>query len=108
MSLGAQYTARIGNAGALTLRGDMTYRDERYTDPENLPSDRLPGYTLFNGRLGFTTADKRWTFEVWGRNLTNKLYLNARGVPVLGGILGQEYVNYGAPRTYGLRVAASF
>lgn len=106
-SFGAQYTHDVG-VGSVTLRGDMTYRAHYFVDPENAPADRISGYTLYSARLGFTTADGGWTVELWGKNLANKRYMNARGTPVLGGLLGQEYVNYGAPRTYGVRLAAAF
>jgi iron complex outermembrane recepter protein len=68
----------------------------------------ISGYGLVNGSIGLDTEDGRWTFEIWGKNLANKLYADDRGVPILGGALGQTFVSYGAPRTFGVRATAHF
>lgn len=103
-SFGAQYSFPIGNGGSFLIRGDYTYRSDYYSSADNLEDNRVDGYSLVNGVVGFTSADGRWDLQLWGKNLTDKLYANDKGAP-LGGLLGSRSVVYGMPRTYGVRVA---
>lgn len=45
------------------------------------------------------TGDNRWGVELWGKNLTDELY-TINSIP----FLGDRFVLYGAPKTYGLRL----
>jgi outer membrane receptor protein involved in Fe transport len=84
------------------------------------PRKTQPGYTLINGRLALSTADDRWTVELWGRNLTDERYAQITfdaplqgdapqltNQPALGGfaprvVNSQVNAFVGEPRTYGL------
>ncbi|MBC6980381.1 TonB-dependent receptor [Caulobacter sp. 17J80-11] len=51
----------------------------KYTSEYNTKSDLLPAgmqdaMTLVNGRISFGSEDDRWTFELWGQNLTDVDY----------------------------------
>lgn len=51
----------------------------KYTTEYNTGSDLLPAkmqdpFTLLNGRISIGSEDDRWTFEVWGQNLTDEEY----------------------------------
>ena len=65
--------------------------------PTNHPNDPLtvPAYTLLDLRLGVTKDN--WTFQVWGRNVTNKWYWTS-SVHVNDALL--RYT--GMPATYGM------
>jgi outer membrane receptor protein involved in Fe transport len=76
----------------------------KYTSNYNTGSDLSPlkmqkELMLLNGRIGWGSADERWTFEVWGQNLTNKTYLQV----AFDGTFQPNQVDgfLGAPRTYG-------
>jgi outer membrane receptor protein involved in Fe transport len=95
----------------------------KYTSSYNTGSDLLPAkqqdaFTLLNGRLSIGSEDERWTFEVWGQNLTDKEYYQVViNAPLQGSAFstlqpnGTYYnpaadtVTYnaflGAPRTFG-------
>lgn len=107
-NLAAQYRHPLTDAGDLMVRVEYAARSSYFVDPSNDPQSRIAGYGLLNARVGYELADGRWTVELWGKNLTDKLYPNDHGTPVLGGLLGQTSVNYGAPRTYGVRLLARF
>ncbi len=87
--------------GALLMRANVT---AKYTSTYNTGSDLLPSktqgeLTLVNARLGLSSADERWTVEVWGQNLFDKTYFQV----AYDGPLQPNQVNafLGAPRTLG-------
>lgn len=91
------YDIDIGEA-KVTPQITLAHVGGRWTyigyDPER---DFLPAYTLLNANLGVALG--RYTFELWGTNLTKKRY-----------ITGQNGTNefYGAPRAYGVRGRVAF
>lgn len=62
------YKAPLRNNLDWYLRGDLSYRDEQYADATNQAI--TPDQTKLNMQLGF--QGDSWTFEIWGRNLTNE------------------------------------
>jgi outer membrane receptor protein involved in Fe transport len=51
------------------------YRTNRAENqPQRTPDDIIPGYTLFNARLTYTTSDGRWIAAVAAENLFDKFY----------------------------------
>ncbi|MEO6338472.1 MAG: TonB-dependent receptor, partial [Caulobacteraceae bacterium] len=72
-SIGAQYEIPLG-FGSITPRLDLSYQSDFYGNVVNNTFNRVPGYTLLNGRVTFRPTDSMWeaSFEV--TNLTNKLY----------------------------------
>lgn len=51
----------------------------KYSSEYNTGSDLIPfklqeAYTLVNGRFGIGAADRKWTVEVWGQNMTDVNY----------------------------------
>jgi iron complex outermembrane recepter protein len=68
------------------------------------PDNRLatPAYTILNGEVSWTTADERYRFALWGRNLTDEtklLYLAAAQF---------DLAIYDEPLTYGVSLTANF
>lgn len=72
----AMYVYELDNAGSVRVRGDLSYRDEIFfTDDENSVSfDRLnaDAYTLYNAGVTYISADDKWEFSAFARNLTDK------------------------------------
>jgi outer membrane receptor protein involved in Fe transport len=83
------------------IGGDITPADYR---GEVRTPYAIDGYTLVNARAGLTSADGRWRYEVWGKNIFNKYYwfdtLQTTGDTV------SRYAGF--PSTYGVTVAYSF
>jgi iron complex outermembrane receptor protein len=70
----ATYTVPL--TGTLQFRGSVS---EKYNSSYNTGSDLDPrklqgAYGLLNGRLGIGSQDGKWAVELWGSNITNKLY----------------------------------
>ncbi len=69
---------------------------------------------VWNGRIGFGPDDKRWQFELWGRNLFDREYLQvAFDAPLQGeGTGAGSTQTFGAflgdPRTWGATFRYNF
>ncbi len=72
LTLGAQYTAPIGNGLLGFGRVDMEQRSQKYWHPDNLTvSD---GFGLYNLRVGVRQEKDKWSVNLYGRNMGDKRY----------------------------------
>ena len=101
-----QYTARLGDAGTLTLGADADYRDKMYTDsPIDLTdpfflSAESEDRIIANAFLTWRSAGGQWRVTAEGKNLGDKRVLeNTFNVSnfILGG--------YNRGRTWGITLA---
>jgi len=107
-TLGYEHTWVFSSAGSLAARGQMQYTAEQDFDYRNFALTRQGGYTTANANLVYTSADERWSLELWGRNLTDKTYL-VSAAPDTNPANQNTGTGYLAvPRTYGARVAVHF
>jgi iron complex outermembrane recepter protein len=60
--------------------------------------------TLVQARIGISAADERWSAFLWGRNLTDTLYLTS----IRRNFAGVDQATFGPPRTYGVQVNFRF
>eukprot|EP00456_Euglypha_rotunda_P038022 TRINITY_DN29192_c0_g1_i2.p2 TRINITY_DN29192_c0_g1~~TRINITY_DN29192_c0_g1_i2.p2 ORF type:complete len:109 (+),score=30.48 TRINITY_DN29192_c0_g1_i2:139-465(+) len=91
------YSARISTDDANTLR----LYDNLYNDTK--------GRTL-NARLNYESADGRWTFGIWGKNLTNNYQIvNADDITAFLAVPGNGTTYWkiftNTPRTYGVTLS---
>ena len=99
-NLSVIYTIDLGS-GSLSFAPSMSHNSGFFYDSDNrLAQD---GYTLLNAAVTWQTSDKALGISVWGRNLSNELYL-AQGVPSAYG----DLIVHAAPRTYGVTVRSKF
>lgn len=68
------WTPPIGD----NLRG-LFYLDYRFQSNTNTGSNLdiekiQQAYVVFNGRVGISSVDRKWSLELWGQNLFNKKY----------------------------------
>ncbi|RIK92375.1 MAG: hypothetical protein DCC73_13345 [Proteobacteria bacterium] len=98
---GLQYTHDLANYGRLTLRGEARYQSHIWFDQFNSENVEEDNYTLLNAFLTFESQDERWRAQIYGRNLTDKLY--RQNVIRATSIIGTLDI-WSAPRTYGLEV----
>ena len=104
---GGDYDIPIGGSGKLNLRADINWQDRVYfTEFNNADATQAP-YALINAGLKYTSADDRWTIDVWGRNLANKLVLtnNIITAPLFNSV---RVGSVAPPRTYGVTVGVNF
>ena len=116
--VGLTYDGPLNSSGwGLLVNGSMNYSDSRTTRTINLDTNDLPiplaeqeNYFKMNARIGLTTPDERFTFELWGTNLTNEI---TRGItantPLRGGAGTRSLIGFvEEPRMYGVTVRAKF
>lgn len=85
------------------VRTEYRWQDTFYYDPANNPINTQKGYGLLSAAMGVRFGDDRFTAEVWGKNLTDKVYTTSV-IP----FLGDRFATYGPPRTYGVRLRFSY
>jgi iron complex outermembrane receptor protein len=82
-SVSPQYVVDLDNGGELLLRGDWSYRAKMYGEPSNDPGrfTQISSRDLFNLDVTYTEPTGRWSLSLYGRNVTNEKYDNARLLP---------------------------
>ncbi|MDF2190585.1 TonB-dependent receptor [Paraflavitalea sp. CAU 1676] len=107
-SLGGEITTNggrlLGLGGKFFFGADSYFRSDFSSSPSPSKFLNVPGYALFNGRLGFR-AINGLTLFVWGRNLTNRDYFEQL-LPAAGNA-GHYAAVLGDQRTYGVTVRYS-
>lgn len=89
-------------AGELGLYVGGNYNSGMYFDPNN--RIRQSGYVLLDGEISIQPTDLPGArLSIWGKNLTNKTYLQS----VLESQLADS-VSYAEPRTYGFKLEYQF
>lgn len=107
-SLGSSlsFTHDVGSLGALTWRGDWSYRSTVYTDAVNTPELTQPGVHLLNASLAFESASHTWRLSLQGKNLTDEAYI----VSGFNDIAGNGVIEavYSRPREWLLQLGYRF
>lgn len=116
--LGITYDGPLTSSGwGLVANFNMNYSSRRRTTTQALDTNNTPNpldyqdaYMKLNARIGFVTPDGKYTFELWGTNLSNEI---TRGVtantPLRGGAGTRSRVGFvEEPRMYGATVRAKF
>jgi iron complex outermembrane receptor protein len=82
-SLGPEFTMPLDNGGSVVFRADWSYRDSMYGEPSNDPArmTEIESRSLFNFDVSYNDPDGRWTVGLYGRNVTDEKYSNAKLLP---------------------------
>lgn len=103
LSGGATVTQPIGDKGSIRGRVDGSYQSKMFLTPDNVASYRVNGYGILNARLSWVTADERYEFALWGKNITGTKYIT-----YISPVVTQDQINYNDPGTYGIQVVVHF
>jgi iron complex outermembrane recepter protein len=78
-SLSPELTFPAGS-GEITLRADWSFRDDMYGEPSSDPArfTFIESRDLINADISYQPADRDWTVGIYGRNITDERYDNAR------------------------------
>ena len=76
-SLTALYDHELTQGLGLQVAINGRYQTVSHSDLEGDPRFAIPSYGLINASVGIHSADDRWEFQVWGRNLADKYYWSA-------------------------------
>jgi len=101
LNFSANQTWSLKDYGDLALRGEYRYQSAIYFNPFKDSALKQDGYGLVNANLSFEGRRGHWYAELFGNNLTDKLYAQTimRQDPLLGTLHF-----WGTPRTFGLRI----
>jgi len=77
------YTHQLPS-GEVGLLASYSFRDDVASDDANTPTTRQPSINNVDASLRYTSEDERWTFSIYGQNLTDEVFLQT--VNVLGAI----------------------
>jgi iron complex outermembrane receptor protein len=100
----AEYKMPVRNIGIFSIRGDFIHKDDYYFDASNTEDYHIEGYELIDGKIGYESLSGSIGIYLWGKNLSDKLYMLNRAIAPLP----VKYAWYGAPRTFGVQVTYNF
>lgn len=100
-SASMDYRRQLGESGEIFVLADWSKSSHTEGGVSNTALNIVPAYQVVNATVGYRTADDKWKFQLWARNLTDEDYVLIRGQTL---ILSETL---GAPRTYGFRVTYS-
>jgi iron complex outermembrane receptor protein len=103
-NISLEYMIPVTNIGTFIIRGDFIHKDDYYFDASNTEDYHIAGYDLIDGKTGYESNDGSLGIYLWGKNLSDKLYMLTRAILPLG----VKYTWYGAPRTFGIQVTYRF
>lgn len=103
LSLSPTYTFNLFDKYRLLAALNMTHTGKSYNDITNSEVIARRPLSLINSRLSLMPKNGKWSFALWGKNLTNQIYYQH----------GWEYdygdqVSVGRPRTFGFEVYLNF
>ena len=79
-SISPEYTTPTSGGGSVTFRADWSYRDEMFGQPNADPATftNIDSRNLINLDISYLAPNENWLIGVYGRNVTDERYVNAR------------------------------
>ncbi len=79
-SISPEVIRSVAGGGRMTFRVDYSYRDEMFGEPSPDPSrfTQIASRDLINADVTYHAPGDRWALGLYGRNLTDERYDNAR------------------------------
>ena len=79
-SISPEFTLPMASGGSLTFRADWSFRDDMFGEPTSDPGrfTEIESRDLINFDISYQAADEDWTVGIYGRNVTDERYDNAR------------------------------
>ena len=103
--IGAEHDFTSGKFGTFTVRGQLYISDDIYLRALNLePYDHQEGYTTFDVKVMWKSADSRWFGEAFINNITDEAVITNQEVTDSG----IYFANLNRPRSYGVVVGVRF
>ena len=97
-NLSGQQDFDLPDGADLSVRATYEYTSRDYFDPSNAAVASRAPLGLVGASMTYAPAHSHWTVGIWGKNLTNDLYIN--GISAGSTISAPN----GDPRTFGLRI----
>ncbi len=102
-SVAPEYNMPLSDKLRLRVGLNLNHTGKAYNDVSNSEVIARVSASILNGRVAIVPTDGRWSLAFWGKNLTNKLYIQH----------GWEYdwgnqIAWSRPRYYGVEVYLNF
>jgi iron complex outermembrane receptor protein len=93
-----QYDHDFGNGTIAYARVEYQYVSKVFFDPTDVSISERPPLSLIGASIGYEPANSHWKVAIWGKNLTNQLYITnfSAGTPITAAVAD--------PRTFGVRI----
>ncbi len=80
ISLSPEYTFAMGDGSELRFRADWSFRDDMFGEPTADPGrfTQIDSRDLLNFNITYTPSDANWNVSLYGTNITDERYDNAR------------------------------
>ncbi|MFZ4383289.1 MAG: TonB-dependent receptor, partial [Sandarakinorhabdus sp.] len=106
LTLASDWRIPVGDAGAITLGGDVRHVGKHFLSVDNRPGLVEPGYWLGNAFVRFDSSDRHWYVQGGVKNLTDTRYrTDGQEFSAVGNI---QTVYFGDPRTFNVMVGFRF
>ena len=106
LTFGTDYGIALGNAGRITLGGDVRFIDKHFLSVDNRPGLTEPGYAVANAFVQYDAGSGGWYLRGGVKNLTNSLYrTDGQEFSSVGNI---QTVYFGDPRTFSIMAGVRF
>lgn len=100
LTLAGAYEIGLDGGATVTPFLAIQYSGDYYNTFFNTPIDKQDSYTKLDARVTYLSSDEKWRVEGFVENATEE---EVQTYGVFGGS-NAYFVNYDAPRTYGIRV----
>ncbi|MDH3491869.1 MAG: TonB-dependent receptor, partial [Gammaproteobacteria bacterium] len=79
-SISPELRIPTAGGGEVTLRADYSFRDDMWGEPSSDPGrfTRIDNRNIANVDIAYHSSDDSWTAALYGRNITDERYDNAR------------------------------
>ncbi|MBL4853086.1 MAG: TonB-dependent receptor [Robiginitomaculum sp.] len=88
------------------LHLEGSFQSSQFFEPFNIDRLEQPGYAIVNGNMTFEVIPQSLEVSIWAKNITDQFYITS-AIDVLDGF-GFDYIQRGAPRSYGANVTYRF
>lgn len=92
--------------GHVSIQGSLTYQSSVWQNLNNFDANLLPGRTLVDARIAWTSIDKKLIIAGFVKNLFDKRY-DTVGFDV-SYLTGGNLNSPGKPRTFGVNMSVNF
>ena len=107
LGLTLDYRHPIDTSGTVILHMDYQLQGDNDIIPGD-PVSFQEQFGLLNGRITFQPENAKWNISVWGKNLTDEVFMVQHFDFSDNGLLGNRAIVLGNPRTYGIEINANF
>ena len=104
-NLALDYTAPVSSGGTVNVFIDYVYEGDHYKEIVQAPMLEVTNKSM-NARLTYRLPDNKTSISLWGKNLTDDVYI-MDGLGATGNTGWGVFVT-GMPRTYGVSINSTF